>query len=175
MVALRPVNSFIIAVGLRGGQGYVPGDFSAAWSVLPVPREKVMRGVYLHGFIMGTLIYVLALGVNILKSWIEFGAPGIYHEEGESAVLFAVPFAALIPCLAGGITAAATGDRTLSFLSLGAGIAVLVGHLACLMADLPGPLHAGLLILLAVVGGTPPLKHLRGPSSISKAPAVDRL
>jgi hypothetical protein len=175
MVALRPVSSLIIAAGFRGGLGYKSGDFMAAWSVLPLPREKVIRGVYLHGLLTGILIYVLALGVSALNTWLETGTWAICHEDGSPAGRFAVPFLALVPCLAGGLTGAAVGNRVSTILGVGAGIAVLVAHLACLVNKAPLSLHFVILIGLAAVGGLPALRHLKRGFTQSEAPKEDEL
>jgi hypothetical protein len=163
-VVLRPMNSNLIATGITGGSRNIKsGDFLNALSVLPLRRESILRGVYLHGLITGTLLWAAVIGTNLLSTWLELGEARLVDFDGDHAGKYLIPYIALVPCIAGGLTCAAKGDALFGFISLGSGIAVFMGHIVCLGCNLPMPLHAGILVLLAVMGGLPPLKHLRAP------------
>lgn len=171
MVILRPMGSQVIAMGLSSMSNiYDPGDYCAAWSVLPVRREAVTRGIYLHGLISGTAAWLLVLAVNLVNTWLKTGEVFFSDTEGDPAGKFFLPMIALVPCMAGGLTCASVGDRLKGILSLGAAIAVFVIHFGCIMTRAPMTFQISLLAAVAVVGGIPPLVHLRAPQGVNDGP-----
>ncbi len=163
-VILRPMGSSVIAMGLSSLSSYhKPGDFCLVWANLPVRREAVTRGIYLHGLVTGTGAWLFVLGVNLANTWLKTGELYFADTEGDPAGKFFFPMIALIPCLAGGLTCAAKGDTFRGIVSLAAVIAVFIVHFGCLMARAPMELETGILIAVAAAGGIPPLVHLRTP------------
>jgi hypothetical protein len=163
LVAMRPLGLDLIASSLAGKSGLRLGDFGRAWSVLPVRREAVARGVYVHGMITGVAIGTLFLGANLLTTWLRTGEPRFIDASRAPGPEFFLPFAAAIPCLAGALTAGAMGDRVRGILSLTSMFVVFVSHVACLILQVSPPLHGWILIVIAMVGGLPPLIHALSP------------
>jgi hypothetical protein len=160
-VVLRPMGNNLLAAGIAAGGRFQPGDFRASWSVLPVRIETVLRGVYLHGMATGLLIWGFAVGINLLDTWLETGVLRLQDQDGDSAGKYILPFIAAVPTVAGGMICAAVGDKVRGMISLAASIGVLVGHHVCLILKFPVPLHTAVMIVLAALGGIPPLVHLR--------------
>lgn len=168
LVALKPFGCNLFAVGIiiASSGSSRTSDFLRAWSILPVRIEAVLRSVYCHGFLIGLGIWVLAVTVEPLSSWLKTGELQFEGFGDNHAGRYILPMITLVPCLPAGLVAAATGDRLRGFLSVGAGIAILVGHHAFLMLGLAPAIHLGLLILFALVGGVPALTHLRAPRTV---------
>ena len=156
-VALRPLgcNLFTPYTESTG--------FSAAWNVLPVRREAVIRGVYVHGLVAGVGIFAGIFGVAFVTTWLDTGTAAFVDFHGDPAGEAFYPLIALVPCLAGGLTSAAAGDRLLGFICLAAGTCVLMGHFLLLILEAPAWFHSAVLIALALCGGVPPLRHLGKP------------
>jgi len=161
-LALRPMSNNLIAAGLSAASGSRPSDFRAAWAVLPLRPESVMRGVYLHGVVTGLFLWLTVLATNLTNTYLKTGAVRFEDFDGDPGGRLLLPLVAAVPCLAGGLTNAATGDGFRGWISLGAGIGVFVGNVVCLVNKVPWQAHGALLVLLALVGGLPPLVHLRG-------------
>jgi|GEM_PF-2285863 len=161
-LAFRPMANNLIAAGLSAASGSRPSDFRAAWAVLPLRSESVMRGVYLHGVVSGLFLWLTVLATNLTNTWIKTGALRLEDFDGDPGGRLLLPLVAAIPCLAGGLTSAAVGDAFRGWLCLGAGIGVFVGNVVCLVNKVPWQAHGALLLALALVGGLPPLVHLRG-------------
>jgi len=159
-VVLRPMGSIMIAAKLRRYSSG-SGEFMSAWSTLPVRREAVLRAVYLHGLTLSAFTWMLGAGINMFNTRLERGVWAMMDPDGDSAVKYIVPFAALVPCIAGGLTCAAVGDKVRGFTSLAAGVAVLFGHHIFLVMKLPTQVHTALIISFAIAGGVPQLVHLR--------------
>ncbi len=162
LVAMRPLGSNLIARELA--LGFVTprnGSFCAAWTVLPLRRETLLRGVYLHSLISGTAILTLLFGTLLLKSWLDAGRPGAEPWNGHHEGWFYLPLVAGLPCLAGAMTSAAVGDRSRARISIASGFGVVFGYAGCQFLQPPAPLLAALLVVLALSGGVPPLIHLR--------------
>lgn len=174
VLSLRPFDSNLIGMGLSGKQGARIGDFMRAWSVLPVRPESVLRLVYLHALVVaGGLWFGLVVAV-VVRSWLRFGRLGLTTADGGNLSLLLIPFAAAVPCLAGLLVAAAVGDRPRSIISGACFLLAFYGHLVLLAfldttfgpeSTLPGLIDGAVLSALALLGGIPPLVHLRRESA----------
>jgi hypothetical protein len=171
--ALQPFGSKLIALGLSGRFGVRMGDFGRAWSVLPVRREAVLRWVYLHGLVFGAVAWTGAVSIILVRSWARFGVFGLHAADGGALGELVFPFAAAVPCMAGALTAAAVGDRLRTVISGVALLMVFHGHPVLLIAlgatlggdsELAHGLHLAAMLLVALIGGVPPLVHLRRSS-----------
>jgi len=165
LIALRPMASAQAVAGLFGKPNYREGDFVAAWSVLPVRREWVLRGVYLHALLVSLFIFTLALGVNLLKAVVEHHQWAVLDFEHNPAARLFVPLVAAVPCVAGFVAASAAGRRRKAVLAAAALLAVIHGHLLMLILKVPVPIHAAVLVALALVGGGPVLFDLQRRSA----------
>jgi hypothetical protein len=159
-LALRPLGSNQALAGIVGKPGYRAGDMIGAWSVLPVRREWVLRGIYLHGFVSTGAIWGVAVGIAWLTMWLDTGAPVLSGRAGATIRELLIPFVAAVPCVAGLLTASAAGMRRKAMLAAIAMVLVLNGHPALLMLRTPTALHAVVLVLVAVVGGLTVVKDL---------------
>lgn len=160
-IALRPMGSAQAVAGLFGKPNYREGDFIMAWSALPVRREWVLRGVYLHALLVSLFIFALALGVNLLMAVVEHHQWAVLDFERNPAARVFVPLVAAVPCVAGFVAASTAARRGKALL---AGLALLVivhGHLLMMILKVPAVLHAVVLIALALVGGVPVLFDLQ--------------
>jgi len=160
-VALRPLGCNLFSPYPLVRRQSESTGFAAAWTVLPVRRAAVIRGAYAHGLVTGAGILAAIIGVAVLTTWLQTGRAALVDFGGDPAGEVFYPLLALVPCLAGGLASAAAGDRLLGFVSLAAGICVLMGHFLMLILGPPVWIHAGVLIVLAFGGGVPPLWHLR--------------
>ncbi len=163
-VVLRPIGNagsltrFICPreTGCRGG------DF-AAWWVLPVRREAVLRGVYLHVLITGVAVWALVIATYCASGWLATGQLSLI-DQGSEPIGWALWSAiAIVPCLAGLVTAGAVGDDALIWCSAGLMVAFLPLVLVLFMGHADGPLTLTYLLTIASIGGLPPLVHLRKP------------
>jgi hypothetical protein len=170
LIALRPMTSAQAVAGLFGKPNYREGDFVTAWSVLPVRREWVLRGVYLHALLVSLFIFALALGVNLLVAVVERHEWAILDFDRNPAARLFVPLVAAVPCVAGFVAASAAARKHKALLA-GLALALVVqGHLLMLILKVPAVLHAAVLIALALVGGGPVLFELRRPSASDDGP-----
>jgi len=161
LIALRPMASAQAVAGLFGKPNYREGDFVTAWSVLPVRREWVLRGVYLHALLVSLFIFALALGVNLLLAVVEHHRWAVLDFEHNPAARLFVPLIAAVPCVAGFVAASAAGRKRKAVLAAAALLAVIHGHLLLLIFKAPVPIHAAVLVALALVGGGPVLFDLQ--------------
>jgi len=166
-VALRPMGSVQAIAGVFGKQGYRTGDFLQAFSVLPVRREVVLRGVYLHGLLATGAIWVVAIATGIVSEGMTAGSYDAAQFFGRSPGFLLVPMVAVVPCIAGMLTAGAAARKGMAMLAGISMIAVFHGHFVLLILKTPLPIHAGFLLLAAALGGVPVLSELRRP----RAPA----
>lgn len=165
-VVLRPLGSPMIMASVSGLGRHRLGDFTAAWSVLPVKRHALLRGVYLHGLVGALGLWALMTGVFLCRVWLEGGAAAAHDSRHAAALLLAAVF--VTPLLAGLLLALAAGDRGLGILAGAALVAFLPVQIALTrvvearLDGVPGWATAmALAALLAAVGGLPPLAHLR--------------
>lgn len=163
-LALRPMRSAQAVAGVFGRPGYRTGDFIGAWSILPVRRESVLRGVYLHGLLSTAAIWAAAVASAVVSSRLEHGPFDAAAFITGSPGTLLLPMAAVIPCMAGLLAAGAAGSKGKATLAAVALIAVFQGHFLLLMLRTPLPLHAAFLAAAAVLGGAPILPDLRRPS-----------
>jgi hypothetical protein len=135
-----------------------------ACSLLPVRPEAVVRGVYLHALLGGGAIVALVLA--------HTGLMRILDLEEHSSLLLVRPLAFAVPAAAGLAVSMAVGDRLRTGISLAAVIALLPVHIALwitLSSAGMSPREPGagmavdlvVLAALALIGGLPPLIHLR--------------
>jgi hypothetical protein len=160
-IALRPMGSTQAVAGLFGKPNYRAGDFAAAWSVLPVRRESVLSGVYLHALLVSLLIFVLALGVNLLVAVLEHHQWAILDFDRNPAARLFVPLVAVVPCVAGFVAASAAARKGKALIAGLALLAVVHGHLAMTIIRPPALIHAAVLVAAALAGGLPVLFDLR--------------
>jgi len=165
-VVLRPMGSPMIMASVSGLGKHRLGDFTAAWSVLPVERHALLRGVYLHGLFGALALWALMTGVFLCRVWLEGGALAAPDTQGGATLLLGAAF--VTPLLAGLLVALAAGDRILGLLTGALLVAflpvqiVLTRVVEARFEALPGwTIALVLAALLAAVGGVPPLVHLR--------------
>jgi hypothetical protein len=175
-LTLRPFDSKLIALGLGGRHGVRMGDFARAWSVLPVRREAVLRRVYLHGLLVLGSVWLGTVASVVIRSWALFGQPALRATDGGDLSILLLPFGATVPCLAGMLTAAAVGDRVRTVISGAAFLLVFYGHILLLASltaffdrgsNIPRLIDIAFVVLIALIGGIPPLVHLRRPHDVA--------
>ncbi len=165
-VVLRPLGSPMLMASISGLGRHRLGDFTAAWSVLPVKRHVLLRGVYFHGLVGAIALWALMTGVFLCRAWLDGGVLIQADERHGATLLLGAVFIA--PMLAGLLVALAASDRALGWL---AGVMLLV-YLPVQMgltrlaevwfAGVSGWVVSLLLAAgLAAVAGLPPLVHLR--------------
>jgi hypothetical protein len=159
---LRPLGSVQATASFKGAAGYRHGEFLAAWSVLPVRREAVLRGVYLHGLLTGAFVWTLVMGANLWGSWLATGELGLVDRDGDPVGWIMWPAYGIVPSVAAFLVAGAAGNVPLAFLSFGCAVLYLpvqmVGH------ELGWAATTSLiaLLLLLVVGSLPAFLYLGG-------------
>lgn len=165
-VVLRPLGSSMLMASISGLGRHRIGDFAAAWSVLPVKRHALLRGVYLHGLV-GTLgLWALMSCVFLCRVWLDGSAAGAEEFRGAATVLVGAVFVG--PLVAGFLVSLAAGDRRLALLA-GMLLVVFLPVELVLARAIEARFEAlsgwtivlVLAALLAAVGGLPPLVHLR--------------
>ncbi len=156
ILLLYPFGIRLVSVRAPGGAGLFNGYFATAWSTLPVSRPSVLRAVYAHGLI-GTALLWLLLFAQVANL-----------PSGDRIVMFELPAVLLVPAV---LLCEAAGDRMRGALALGALLAFQFGvPSTSLFLELTVGAHlrpaGGILLavsyLLALIGGLPPLVHLRG-------------
>jgi hypothetical protein len=173
-VAMRPMALYFIDMGLVGNKrSGRDSDAGRGWVILPVRREAVTRGIYVHGLVMGTLIWGLCLLSFMTYAWLKTGEFRIVDEDGDSLAKYMAPYIVLVPCLAGGLVNAAAGDWTRGGLTLASTIAIFISHTALLVTKAPPALHVGVLVLLVLLGGAPAWTHMRSREMKYTAPSKD--
>jgi hypothetical protein len=165
-VVLRPLGSPMLMASISGLGKHRFGDFAAAWSVLPVKRRTLLRGVYLHGLVGALGLWALMSGVFLCRVWLDGGAAAAAESRGAATLLVGAVFVG--PLVAGLLVSLAAGDRRLCILA-GAllmaflPVQIVLTHIVQARFDaLPGwTIALALAAVLAAVGGLPPLVHLR--------------
>lgn len=151
---------------LKGDQiagSLMSGTYAAAWRALPVRRESIARGVYLHELACGLGLLVLALAHHLVANRLGLADSDYYF--------WVLPLFLVVPSAAGFLLCTAVGDRKRGYISLMAAILVIPAHIGTRVGfralgyprnSMEG-LATGLaiLVLLAMIGGVPPLVHLR--------------
>ncbi len=155
LVGLRPLGSNVVLASLSGKDGYRTGDFVTAWSMLPVPRTAVVRGVFAHAFVFGVGSTLLLLLMRVV--WVWF-APGELTVQGLVGggffKLLLTPLILAIP-LGSFLTCAAVGRTVLAYLSLIAVLLLFIGWFVLAeTTTFPVALAAvGAVVVLAFVPG----------------------
>jgi hypothetical protein len=171
-LALRPLGSTLIAYGLTQRQGVRSGDFARVWAPLPVRREALLRGVYLHGFIVMAAAWAVVVALVALRSYLLTGVLGVYDRAGDSVAALVVPGIALAPSVAGFLVATAAGRRARALLTGLALLAMFYLPILSLVVSshyfprgsvMPGRIALGTLIVLALTASLPSLPLLRRP------------
>jgi len=165
IVGLRPFGSQMIAAHLGGlGKG-APGDYIKAWSVLPIRRESVLRGLYVYTFMVASVAMLLAMGVLFYYGLQRTGEFGLVDHKGRPITWLVLPLLFNIPCLAGLVVASSVGDRRLVILS---GIVLFliptanaISHVLLKITHQPIWLAACIAMAISLVGSLPPLRYLR--------------
>jgi hypothetical protein len=163
MVVFHPFGLSVASSSGPGLGAFWNGYFGRAWSVLPVPPKTVARSVYAHGWIVGTVLWLLFCGLV----WSTVGF------DGRLGVVLVAFEAAGVPLAAGVLLCAAVGDGRRGTLALYA----LVAFQAVVPVGFPLARDLGLDLfrapehravaslatawLLVLLGGLPPLVHLR--------------
>lgn len=142
------------------------GTFKQAWAHLPLPPHRVLRGIWIHGMVGGLICWVLYLVHFILMM--------VFTGEWTALVWFHVSVVLVIPAGAGFLVSGAAGDGFRLTLAIAALIAVPVADVGFTI----GLKSAGIAmtqnqqifvvfaaaLAAALIGGLPPLIHLRRPS-----------
>jgi len=162
-VVLRPLGSPMLMASISGLGKHRLGDFAAAWSVLPVPRHTVLRGVYLHGLVGGLVLWALMVGVFYARAWLEMGGVAFSDPDVARTAALLLPAASAAPMLAGLLVSLAAGSRRFAaFVGV-----LLVGYLPLQIVVerlelVAGPLAGfALAAALGIAAGLPPMAHLR--------------
>lgn len=143
---------------------FLKGSFAEAWAVLPVRRETVVRGVWLHGLIVSAGLVVAVIAHQRLARLMGVGDENLLP-------FFLVPMLAAVPILAGLMACVAIGDRVRGYISAVSVLLLLPAQLVTMEALIQNgisprsstgvAIDVGALGLLALAGGVPPLVHLR--------------
>jgi hypothetical protein len=150
-----PLGLKLVSAAAPGSGAVWNGYYLSAWPVLPVRRETVLRAVYAHGWAAGGLVWLLFC----LYRWLYGGGPW--------PSLFELPAVVLA---AGVLVCAAAGDRWRGTLALVSLVTFQMGvPLLLTVAETVFLVHVkherDVLIaaayVLGLVGGLPPLVHLR--------------
>jgi len=170
VASLRPLGSELVGMALTGKHGGRRGDFLRAVSVLPVRPTAVLRTVWLQALVLVTVVWLSALCLFALHAWLHVGRFALVDSDGHSLVRLLLGFGVVLPCHAGLVLSAAVGDRARMIVSGAAWIAAINGVPVLLFAAErlgQGDRGASLAIqaagmaCIALVGGLPPLVHLR--------------
>ncbi|MCD4748965.1 MAG: hypothetical protein K8R59_06295 [Thermoanaerobaculales bacterium] len=174
---LRPFNSNLVAESLVGKHEVSRGDFLRAWSVLPVSPAAVLRRVWLHGAVVGLVLWTVPVAMLIIRHRLLEGLWSVTGGIGN-LMQFVVVGAFFVPMMAGLLVAVALGRRleiALSGFSLLLGIHALF-FVRILLQELFGrgtPAAVGgtllVLIILVAVGSLPPLLFLGGVRKVEPA------
>lgn len=137
------------------------GAYARAWGALPLAPEMVRRLVYVHGLVSASLVWLLFFTHGLLAT--ALGLP-------SWPWLRDLPLALAIPCAGGLLLCGAVGDSVRGTFSALALFLLPLAHFftLALPPDTVDPvsvttLNLGVLLALAVLGGLPPLVHLRVP------------
>jgi hypothetical protein len=170
-IALRPLGFFPgeMETWGRSDRTSQAGSGHPSWAYLPVRREAVTRGVFLHGLITGTFIWAAVILTNLLSSRFSTGQWQMIDMDGGVAGRLLLPYIAVVPCLASALTCMSVRDGKRTMISVAALFAVMAGNMVLLANKAPIPVHFGVLALAALVGCIPCLPYLRGPRPIPES------
>jgi hypothetical protein len=163
MLVMRPLGSVQATASFKGAPGYRHGDMMAAWSVLPVRREAVLRGVFLHGIITAALVWTLVIAANCWANWLATGTICLIDTDGDPVGWIMWPAYLMVPCIAGFLVAGAVGNVPLAFLSFICAVAFLPVRFVQHEMGVSSVGGTVFLLLLAIVGSAPALIYLRKP------------
>jgi hypothetical protein len=162
ILTLTALPFFPFGMKLTGSGGSLfSGRFLRSWSPLPVPRQRVIRGLYAHGLIAAGVVW-LVLCAHVAQ---QGGARAL-----GGLPLFELPAVLLV---AGIVTCEAVGDRGRGLLAIGCLVGFqLVVPAALALANTVVDLSAvgfarsesfwlAEAFGLGLLGGLPPLVHLR--------------
>ena len=155
VTSLFPVGLSLSTAGAGRLLGPTEGGFGRAWSTLPVRPRAVLRGLFLHGVVSGTMLWLVVLGASMASSLLVEGV------AQPNRILLSM--AGLIPCLAGCLTCAAVGAQARALVALAVAPLTLVMLPVSTLADSPVIAVLG-LFGLALVGGGPALLLLCQPA-----------
>jgi hypothetical protein len=164
LAVFYPMGVHLFQTDRCGGGGMLmTGSYRAAWSTLPVRPEAVLRGVYLHGLVVGFCWVLWVSGFSLLAHFLG--------QHGLGILRFFLPLGLAVPAVAGLLTCTAAGDRRRGLVAFLAVICVLPAHIGTMFASRAAGLVHGspialavdltVLALLGAIGGLPPLVHLR--------------
>jgi hypothetical protein len=167
MTALFPAGIHLFQTDRQGGSGaLMSGGFIAAWSILPVPRESVTRGIYLHGLATGLAWVLFVLAFTVLRH--------LVLGSNFNVLEFFLPLALAAPAVAGLLTCTAVGDKVRGTIAIIALLCTVPAYIGGQVAGKAMGLAIGsganlyigitLLLLLGLIGGVPALVHLRRPT-----------
>jgi len=135
------------------------GAYARAWSALPLAPETVRRSVYVHGLGSAALMWLFFFAHTLFAT--ALGLPWWPWR-------WDLPLALAVPCAAGLLVCGAVGDSVRGTLSALALFLLFLAHIVtlALASQTLDPasvtaIDAGVVLALAVVGGLPPLVHLR--------------
>ncbi len=155
VTTLFPVGLSLSTAGAGRLLGPTEGGFGRAWSTLPVRPRAVVRGLFLHGVVSGTVLWLVVLGASMTSSLVVEGV------AQPNRILLSM--AGLIPCLAGYLTCAAVGAQARALVALAVAPLALVMLPVATIGDSPVIAELG-LFGLALVGGGPALLLLLQPA-----------
>jgi hypothetical protein len=170
VATLRPLGSELVGMALTGKHGGRRGDFLWAASMLPLRPSTVLRAVWLQALVLMAVVWLSAVLLFAAHAWLEVGRFALIDADGDSLARLLLGYAAIIPCHAGLVLAAAVGDRPRMIVSGTAWLALMHGGPVLLYAaqrwadgDAGASIAVQVVVLgaLAGLGGVPPLVHLR--------------
>jgi len=161
-LVLRPMGSAQAIAGVWGKAGYRPGDFARAFSVLPVRRELLLRTVWLHAIVTGSLLWLAVVLTGAFNAKVTLGEALFFTDsEGHFIGEIVLPLLAMIPCAAGFLVEGAAGDRKMAFFT--GALFVLTPQImfVMLIAGARSAIAIPMMITVAIVGGLPAFRHFR--------------
>lgn len=161
-VMLRPMGSGQAISAVFGKTGYEMGDFARSFSVLPVSRNLVLRTVYLHGLISGSILWLGVILLTAFSARLSLGETIFFTDsDGRFIAELLLPMLALIPCAAGFLVEGAVGARKPAIFS--GALLVFSPQLVMILmiAGVPALVLTMTAFGIAVLGGVPSLRHLQ--------------
>jgi hypothetical protein len=161
-VALRPFGSPSLLAGMVGHPAYRPGELMEVFGRLPVRRVSILRGVYLHGLLTSAVAYLFLVAYVLTKAWLRTGTLSLADRDGELWGWLLWPSAALIPCVAGALTSSALGEKPHAYVTMVLILLFIHGYVFLRIFKAPDVVIWSFPIVIALIGGLPPLRHLFG-------------
>jgi hypothetical protein len=161
-VVLRPMGSAQAIAGVWGKAGYQPGDFARAFSVLPVRRELVLRTVWLHAFVTGSLVWLAVILTGAFNARMTLGQLLFFTDsDGRFIGEIMLPLLAMIPCAAGFLVEGTAGNRKMAFFT--GALFMLSPQIMFIMliAGARATVAIPLMIAVAMIGGLPAFRLFR--------------